>query len=119
MNPLLEVSPFADDGGELIGRDPRTIPAEDWEGTPGRLGLKAIRAKCLDCAFIPSEVRKCVQTDCPLWALRMGSVPKGYKSARRSASASLAAEPGSAAQFGSDPNKKTAHEPDFDAEGGA
>ncbi|WP_170611093.1 hypothetical protein [Ruegeria arenilitoris] len=80
-NPLLQVSPFAIDGGELIGRDPRDIPAEDWSDRPFMTGLAAIRAKCLDCAYDPGEVRKCVQTDCPLWPLRMGCVPKGYRNA--------------------------------------
>ena len=78
-NPLLQVSPFDSDGGQLIGRDPRSIPPEGWRDRPFVTGLDAIRAKCLDCALDPSEVRKCVQTDCPLWPLRMGSVPKGYR----------------------------------------
>lgn len=79
----LERSPFAIDGGKLIGRDPREIPAEDWAGYPLLIGLKAIRAKCCDCAHTATEVRKCVQTDCPLWPLRMGSVPKGVQLARQ------------------------------------
>jgi len=81
QNPLLQVSPYASDGGQLIGRDPRDIPAEDWLEGPFPVGLKAIRAKCLDCTLDPKEVGKCVQTDCPLWALRMGCVPKGYRKA--------------------------------------
>lgn len=80
-NPLLEISPFISDGGQLIGRDPRDIPAEDYMDRPFLIGLDAIRVKCLDCAFDPKEVRKCVQTDCPLWPLRMGCVPKGYRKA--------------------------------------
>ena len=76
MNPFLEHSPYADDDGQLIGRDPRKISAEVWRGTPGLVGMKAIRAKCIDCAHIPSEVRKCVQMDCPLWPL-----PKAVTSA--------------------------------------
>lgn len=87
-NPLLQVSPFASDGGEVIGRDPRDIPPEDWRGNPFLVGLKAIRAKCLDCAFDAKEVRKCVQTDCPLWPLRMGCVPKGYRNAAMTAETS-------------------------------
>ena len=78
-NPLLQVSPFESDGGQLIGRDPRTISPEGWRDRPFVSGLDAIRAKCLDCALDPGEVRKCVQTDCPLWPLRMGCVPKGYR----------------------------------------
>ena len=83
LNPLLQVSPYESDGGNLVGRDPRFICAKDWEGSQLRVGLKAIRAKCLDCAGVPGEVRKCVQTGCPLWPLRMGTVPKGFKLARQ------------------------------------
>ena len=57
-NPLLEVSPYASDGGQLIGRDPRDIPAEDYVDRLFLFGLQAIRAKCLDCALDPKEVRK-------------------------------------------------------------
>ena len=78
-NPLLQISPFESDGGQLIGRDPRTIPPEGWRDRLFLTGLHAIRAKCLDCALEPSEVRKCVHTECPLWTLRMGCVPKGYR----------------------------------------
>ncbi|MEW9922482.1 hypothetical protein AB2B41_23040 [Marimonas sp. MJW-29] len=80
-NPLLEVSQFASDGGQLIGRDPRDIPLEHYIGRSFLVGLEAVRAKCLDCAFDPKEVRKCVQTDCPLWPLRMGCVPKALRKA--------------------------------------
>ncbi|RYH06099.1 hypothetical protein [Tropicimonas sp. IMCC6043] len=85
LNPLLQVSPFASDGGELIGRDPREIPAVNWIGHPLLIGLKAIRSKCLDCAMDAKEVRKCSRTDCPLWPLRMGTVPKGFNLARQGA----------------------------------
>ena len=78
-NPLLQISPFDSDSGQLIGRDPRSVPPEGWRGRSFVSGLNAIRAKCLDCALDPKEVRKCVQTDCPLWPLRMGCVPKGYR----------------------------------------
>lgn len=44
--------------------------------------------KCLDCVYDPSEVRKCVQTDCPLWPLRMGHVPKGYRNGAMTAKTS-------------------------------
>lgn len=80
-NPLLQISPFESDGGQLIGRDPRSVPPEGWRDRPFISGLGAIRAKCLDCALDPKEVRKCVQTDCPLWPLRIGCVPKGYRMA--------------------------------------
>ncbi len=78
-NPLLQISPFDSDGGQLIGRDPRSVPPEGWRDRPFVSGLTAIRAKCLDCAFDPKEIRKCVQTDCPLWPLRMGCVPRSYR----------------------------------------
>ncbi len=42
-----------------------------------RTPLKAIRAKCMDCAcgqFV--EVRLCNVTECPLWEYRMGHRPK-------------------------------------------
>ncbi|SPJ31474.1 hypothetical protein TRM7615_05017 [Falsiruegeria mediterranea M17] len=80
-NPLLQTSPFAKDAGQWIGRDPRDVPSEDWSNSSFLVGLAAIRAKCLDCAFNTKEIRKCVQTDCPLWPLRMGCVPKGYRKA--------------------------------------
>jgi hypothetical protein len=119
MNPFLEHSPYADDDGQLIGRDPRKISAEVWRGTPGLVGMKAIRAKCIDCAHIPSEVRKCVQMDCPMWPLRMGTEPAGHKIARTGAAASRAACSGGSAPFDLDPKEKPAHEPDFDGERGA
>ena len=70
--------------GDLIGRDPRTVSAEDFAeaGIDRLVGLRAIRAKCLDCSGSAPEVRKCVCTDCPLWPLRMGSVPKAMRAAR-------------------------------------
>jgi hypothetical protein len=38
--------------------------------------IKAIRAKCLDCSnYLPSQVRECRITDCPLWPYRMGTNP--------------------------------------------
>lgn len=81
MNKLLEVSKYEDDGGNLVGRNPLEVPAQDWDDSnlPFLSGMKAIRAKCLDCAFTQSEVRKCVCTTCPLWPLRMGAVPKGFR----------------------------------------
>lgn len=78
---LLEPSPFAADAGNLIGRDPMTITASDWEAAkmPLLVGLKAVRAKCLDCAHSEKEVRKCVCVTCPLWHLRLGKVSKGLR----------------------------------------
>lgn len=37
--------------------------------------LRAIRAKCLDCAESTHEVRHCPIPDCPLWPYRMGHNP--------------------------------------------
>jgi hypothetical protein len=75
----LEPSPYEIDGGALIGRDPRDIPAHEWPFLlpDALIGMKAIRAKCLDCSHNAAEVRKCTAHDCPLWPLRMGSQPKG------------------------------------------
>jgi hypothetical protein len=80
----LERSPYASDEGEMIGRDPREISADEWlkMRSDFPVGLEAVRTMCLDCAHSPSEVRKCVCVTCPLWPFRMGSVPKGYRKAR-------------------------------------
>ena len=84
MHPLLMPSPFEADGGHPIGRDPRDLSAADFaQHLPdAATGLRAIRAKCLDCAHTSAEVRKCVVTDCPLWPLRMGTKPLGLREAR-------------------------------------
>lgn len=85
MNPLLEPSPHEADDGNLIGRDPRKLTAADFETLlpDAPVGLSAIRAKCLDCCCgNAAEVRKCVQTTCPLWPLRMGVKPRGMREAR-------------------------------------
>ncbi|WP_170340882.1 hypothetical protein [Ruegeria arenilitoris] len=77
---LLQSSPYEVDEGQLIGRDPREISSDAWESTPYLVGMKAIRAKCLECCNeSAAEVRKCVCTTCPLWPLRMGAVPKGFR----------------------------------------
>lgn len=74
---FLEPSPFEADGGEQVGKDPRTMPREILalnfrEQNP----LSALRAKCLDCCCgQPSEVRKCVAVDCRSWPFRMGTNP--------------------------------------------
>jgi hypothetical protein len=68
-NTCLEASPFDADSGALIGRDPRLIPAADLGDLPPFVGLRAIRAKFLDCVHAAAEVCKCVQTDCALWPL--------------------------------------------------
>lgn len=74
---LLEVTPFEADGGEAIGRDPRLVSPDEYRALPREwlVGLKAVRAKCLDCAHTSVEVRKCTVVQCPLWHLRMGSNP--------------------------------------------
>ena len=85
-HPFLVPSPDAVDGKHLVGRDPRTISAGDFlEYLPDALiGMKAIRAKCVDCMCgNHAEVRKCVSVTCALWPLRMGTYPKGLRSARQ------------------------------------
>jgi hypothetical protein len=75
---LLEKSPYGVDGGELIGRDPRSIAAGEFHqaGIDGAAILAVIRAKCLDCCVHqPDEVRKCVAVLCPNWPFRMGTNP--------------------------------------------
>ena len=72
---LLQHSPYAEDEGQLIGRDPRKVPPADWRaaGVDPSGVMRAIRAKCLDCVcYQPGEVRKCVAVTCPLWPFRMG-----------------------------------------------
>lgn len=84
-HPLLMPSPYETDGGNLIGRDPRTISAAEYEQhlPNAKTGMKAIRAKCLDCAAgNAAEVMKCTAVNCPLWPLRMGGQPKGMREAR-------------------------------------
>lgn len=88
MSALLQPSPYEADDNATIGRDPRKISADEWEasGLPLLIGMKAIRAKCMDCCGDSySEVRKCTATLCPLWPLRMGSMPKGLRELRKSA----------------------------------
>jgi hypothetical protein len=75
---LLEPSPYEADGGELIGRDPRKISAEDFAraGLEGHPVLAVLRAKCVECCGgQESEVRKCVAVACPNWPYRMGANP--------------------------------------------
>lgn len=93
-NPLLEPSPYEADEGNLIGRDPRKISAAEYaEHLPtATVGMKAIRAKCLDCCGgYQGEVRKCTATSCPLWPLRMGGQPKGLRAARKGGDVEAAA----------------------------
>jgi hypothetical protein len=74
------VSPYAKDGGELIGRDPREVSkeilAKYFRVEAGGAGNGNVRAKCLDCCCgQESEVRKCTGFGCSLWPYRMGSNP--------------------------------------------
>ncbi len=77
QNPLLEISPFQIDNGELVGRLPAEVPSEILSRRfSAQNPVKAIRARCLDCCCgDSSEVRKCVATDCPSWPFRMGTNP--------------------------------------------
>lgn len=93
---LLAPSPYEADGGNLIGRDPKSLTAAEWEasGLPLPVGFKAIRAKCVDCCGgYVSEVRKCVSTSCPLWPLRMGGMPKGLRELRKNLAVDAENEP--------------------------
>lgn len=75
--PYLEVSPYERDGGEFIGKTPRSVSTGDLRalGHPTS-PIKAIRAKCTDCSGgNAAEVRKCVAVNCPLWPFRMGHNP--------------------------------------------
>lgn len=85
LNPeyALEKSPFEVDQGEMIGKDPREIPAQAWSGIKRQTAMQAIRPKRLDCSENATEVRKCVAIDCALWPLRMGSYPKGHRESEK------------------------------------
>lgn len=75
---LCEKSPYGVDGDQIIGRDPRQIPLNEFQaaGIAGHPLLEVIRAKCLDCCVKQvDEVRKCVSVACPNWPYRMGSNP--------------------------------------------
>ena len=82
---FLQPSPYEGDRGEKIGIDPRKFPVSELRelGHPESYP-KIIRAKCLDCVGEqPSEVRKCVCVDCPLWPVRMGVNPFHRKGGAR------------------------------------
>jgi hypothetical protein len=74
---LLQPSPFPADAGELIGKDPREVPAgilSRWHREPNP--LKALRLRCLDCCCGSApEVRKCTAVACPSWPFRLGVNP--------------------------------------------
>lgn len=76
----LETSPESIDGGEKVGRRPRSMARSDLLALRG-LGpptspVKALRARCLHCCgFEKTEVRKCADFACPSWPFRMGHNP--------------------------------------------
>jgi hypothetical protein len=74
---FLEISPYQDDGGELIGKHPSEVPLELLSlKFRAQNPLTAVREKCIDCCCgDTSEVRKCVAIDCSLWPFRMGKNP--------------------------------------------
>jgi hypothetical protein len=74
---FLEISPYQNDKGELIGKDPGDVPSQTLSlKFRAQNPLKAIREKCLDCCCAnASEVRKCVAIDCALWPFRIGTNP--------------------------------------------
>jgi hypothetical protein len=61
----------------LVGRDPRRMTQDELRamGHEAMSATAAIRARCLDCAGSPDEVRKCVAMACPSWPWRMGTNP--------------------------------------------
>lgn len=64
--------------GEIVGKTPDNVDKNLLEGAGHRnIPLATIiRKKCLNCCcFQPSEVRKCIITDCALWPYRMGKNP--------------------------------------------
>lgn len=81
---LLEPSPYENDQGELIGRDPRGLTPSNFAdaGVPLMPVMKAIRANCIDCCGGQAgEVRKCVFVACPMWPMRMGVLPRALRAA--------------------------------------
>lgn len=81
-SPFLHVSLIPADAGEIIAKSPAEISLADLRtlGHP-ESPIKAIRAKCRDCVYSEAEIRKCVQTGCPLWPFRMGRNPFHGKAA--------------------------------------
>lgn len=68
------------EGDPPVGKHPDDVDFTRYDYP--KAGFKAIRAKCLDCAFTAREVRLCVQYSCPLWPYRMGKNPKSLKTNR-------------------------------------
>jgi len=73
----LKVSPYKCDKGNYIGKLPSELTNAELKGLSKSSKPKgAIRNKCLDCCNGSSgEVRKCVISNCALWAHRMGYNP--------------------------------------------
>jgi hypothetical protein len=63
--------------GETEGLEPHEMPRSLLAeiGHSQMPLLKVIRAKCLDCSYTASEVRRCTAVDCALWPYRMGTNP--------------------------------------------
>lgn len=68
------------EGDPPVGKHPDDVDFTKYSYPTA--GFAAIRAKCLDCAYTTSEVRKCVQFSCPLWPYRLGRNPKSLKTNR-------------------------------------
>jgi hypothetical protein len=77
LRDLRCVSARPEDGGQLVGADPRDVPLAilsryHREANP----LRALRARCLDCCCgSANEVRKCTAVVCPSWPFRLGINP--------------------------------------------
>ena len=71
---FLEPSPYAKDGGNIVGKDPREIQQAILLALGGpRSPIDAIRGFCIECSGgSPAEARKCVAIKCQLWPFRMG-----------------------------------------------
>jgi hypothetical protein len=77
LQQYLEVSPYPVDGGEKIGKLPRSMELQELRDLGGpQTPIRAIRAKCLDCSGgNAAEVRKCTAVGCALWPFRMSHNP--------------------------------------------
>jgi len=81
--------------GNIIGRHPSETRPEDYaaENIPLLKSAAAIRAKCLDCcAHSTKEVRLCPAKRCPLWAHRLGPLPRHLKATLRRQSTAKGAD---------------------------
>jgi hypothetical protein len=80
--------------GETEGLEPRELPRSFLAeiGHAQMPLLQVIRAKCLDCSYSASEVRRCTAIDCCLWPYRMGTNP--FRPERSEAQKAAAIEAG-------------------------